>query len=115
MRRLRIALFVEGSESPPQPRRDPALKKIWNEVLGATLNLRPFDPIIPISKKHLTAMDPRSPCMSGAGEKLDQLMARMLARNPFDAAVVAWDLVPAWNPKDQYCRWDETLKLSFYL
>jgi hypothetical protein len=53
--------------------------------------------------------------MSGAGERLDQLMARVLHRSPFDAAVIAWDLVPAWNPTGEYCRWQETLDFYRYL
>ncbi|WP_428263126.1 hypothetical protein [Haliangium sp.] len=50
--------------------------------------------------------------MSGAGEGLDQLIMRVCQREPFDAAVVAWDLVPAWNPEEDFCRWQETL--DFY-
>src|SRR4030042_1832235 len=98
MLQLRIALFVEGSESPPQPGIASGLNRIWNEILASKLDLHPFDPIVPISKKHLVAMDPATPSMSGAGERLDQLMVRMLERNTFDAAVVAWDLAQSWNP-----------------
>ncbi len=121
MDQLRIALFVEGSISPPQARGDPALNRIWNEVLRSELNLHPFDSIIPISKKHLVAMDPRSPCMSGSQEPLDYLIARKLEiagrlkQAPFDVAIVAWDLVPAWNPEGEYCRWTETLDLYRFL
>lgn len=60
-------------------------------------------------------MDPANPPMSGAGERLDQLMARVLARDPFDVAVIAWDLVPAWNPQEEYCRWVETCDLYRFL
>lgn len=112
---LRIALFVEGSEAPPTPRGLPVLERIWQEDLGQSLDLLPFDRIFPISKTHLTAMDPSNPPMSGAGEALDQLMARKLERNPFDVAVVAWDLFPAWNPEGPYCRWIETLDLYRFL
>jgi len=121
MRQLRIALFVEGSISPPQSRGDPALNRIWNEVLGSELNLHPFCSIVPISKKHLVAMDPRNPPMSGSQEPLDYLMARKLEiarrlkQDPFDVAVVAWDLVPAWNPEGPYCRWTETVDLYRFL
>lgn len=113
--RLRFALFVEGSLSPPTKRGKDSLGVIWNERLGRSLGLPPFDPIVPISKTHLVAMDPRNPPMSGAGERLDQLMARVLARNPFDVAVVAWDLVPAWNPQGTFCRWIETVDLYRFL
>lgn len=60
-------------------------------------------------------MDPKNPPMSGAGERLDQLMVRVLARHPFDVAVVAWDLVPAWNPRESFCRWIETVDLYRFL
>lgn len=53
--------------------------------------------------------------MSGAGERLDQLVARVLARTAFDVAVVAWDLEPAWNPREEFCRWIETVDLYRFL
>ena len=57
-------------------------------------------------------MDPSNPKMSGAAEPLDQLIARHIRSNGIDAAVVAWDLVPAWSPSAATCRWEETL--DFY-
>ncbi|MFL6260495.1 MAG: hypothetical protein ACJ76Y_12345 [Thermoanaerobaculia bacterium] len=113
--RLRIALFAEGSESPPTKRGRQVLETLWNEDLGRALNLRRFDLVVPISKTHLVAMDPRNPPMSGAGEQLDQLLDRVLKKTPFDVAVVAWDLVPAWNPKGEFCRWIETVDLYRFL
>jgi hypothetical protein len=112
---LRFALFVEGSLAPPPARGIRPLNRIWQECLGRALELPSFDPIVPISKRHLVAMDPGNPPMSGAGEALDQLMARILDRSPFDVAVIAWDLVPAWNPQGGYCRWQETLDLYRFL
>ncbi len=112
---LRVALFVEGSESPPVPRGIRSLESIWNEHLPRALGLRTFSSVVPISKTHLVAMDPDKPPMSGAGEGLDQRMVRVLRRNPFDAAVIAWDLVPAWNPQGDFCRWQETLALYRHL
>ncbi|MDJ0762006.1 MAG: hypothetical protein QNJ97_03375 [Myxococcota bacterium] len=111
MAALRVALFVEGSESPPTPRQLDPLIRIWNEDLVEALKIEPFDLIVPISKKHLIAMDPDKPKMSGASEGLDQRMMRQMTKTPFDAAVVAWDLVPAWNPSGSFCRWRETLDL----
>lgn len=113
---LRVALFVEGGEStlPARSSRS-SLEKIWNDALPAALGLREFSIVVPISKKHLVALDPSNPPMSGAGERLDQLMGRILARTPFDAAVIAWDLVPSWNPEESYCRWEETLNLYRFL
>jgi hypothetical protein len=112
---LRLALFAEGSQSPPTARGRQVLEVLWNDRLGHALGLRRFDLVIPISKTHLVAMDPANPPMSGAGERLDQLMARVLARDPFDVAVIAWDLVPAWNPQEEYCRWIETCDLYRFL
>lgn len=113
---LRVALFVEGGHSPlPVRQKASSLDLIWKEHLPGALGLRAFSMVVPISKKHLVAMDPSNPPMSGAGEGLDQLMARMLKREPFDAAVIAWDLRPPWNPEIKYCRWQETLDLYRYL
>ncbi len=112
---LRIALFVEGSATPPPVRRPSPFTQIWNEHLCGALGIRAFDEIIPISKKHLVAMDPTQPKMSGASEPLDELIARKLKTIQFDAVVVAWDLVPAWNPDDEFCRWQETLDLYRFL
>lgn len=112
---MRIALFVEGSVAPPPPRGLPALEEIWKKHLRQALSLHELDPIVPISKRHLVAMDPGLPRMSGAGEALDQLMYRKLKSRDFDAAIVAWDLVPRWNPQGEFCRWDETLNLYRFL
>ena len=112
---IRIALFVEGSATPPPVRGSSPLTQIWNEHLCGALGIRAFDEIVPISKKHLVAMDPNQPKMSGASEPLDELIARKLKTIQFDAVVVAWDLVPAWNPDDEFCRWQETLDLYRFL
>lgn len=112
---LRVALFVEGSTVPLPKHKQQPLEGIWNGCLAEALDLQGFSPIVPISKKHLVAMDPGKPPMSGAGEALDLLMKRILDRQPFDAAVVAWDLMPAWNPRGSYCRWEETLSLYRFL
>jgi hypothetical protein len=106
---LRVALFVEGSENRAI-RRGPLLATMWIQLAGA-LGITAFSRVEPISKKHLVAMDPALVTMSGAGEALDQLMARCLEREPFDAAVVAWDLVPPKDADAGFCRWKETLDL----
>jgi hypothetical protein len=112
---LRIALFAEGSFSPLTKREKQPLDVIWNEHLGKTLGLPRFHPIVPINKKHLLAMDPGNPPMSGAEERLDQLMARVLLRDPFEVAVVAWDLLPPWRRSAGLCRWKETVDLYRFL
>ncbi len=110
MCRLRVALFVEGSKSPPG-KRDP-LAKLWNETLVSALGIAGFHRVYPISKKHLVAMNPELPRPVGAGESFDRMLIRHLNSEPFDAAVVAWDLVPPWDPEREYCRWNEIL--DFY-
>ncbi len=112
---LKVALFVEGSTAPLPKHKQEPLAGIWNNCFAEALGLHRFDPIVPISKTHLVAMDPDNPPMSGAGEALDVLIARMLRLRSFDVAVVAWDLVPAWNPEGSFCRWEETLKLYRFL
>jgi len=106
---LRVALFVEGSENRAI-RRGPLLARMWSQLAHAH-GIEEFSRVEPISKKHLIAMDPELPAMSGAGEALDQLMVRCLERDPFDAAVVAWDLVPPKDADAGFCRWRETLDL----
>ncbi|MCX4246221.1 hypothetical protein [Paraliomyxa miuraensis] len=110
---MRIALFVEGSENRVV-RGGLLIRAMWSR-LAENLGVHEFASVIPISKKHLVAMDPEQPPMSGAGEALDQLMARRHRSEPFEAAVVAWDLVPAWNPQGGFCRWQETLDLYRHL
>lgn len=112
---LRLALFAEGSESPPTARGRQILDVLWNDDLGPALGLPRFDLVVPIAKTHLVAMDPGNPPMSGAGERLDQLMERTLRKRMFDVAVIAWDLVPSWNPGAELCRWIETVDLYRFL
>ncbi len=113
MCRLRVVLFVEGSEYPCV-RSDP-LERLWNGTLASALSFPPFHKIHPISKKHLVSMNPELPRPVGAGESFDQILVRKLNQDPFDAALVAWDLVPAWGPASEYCRWNETVALYRFL
>jgi len=109
---MEVALFVEGGMSMPAARLTQSpLATIWEHLATVVGFEQGFSSVVPISKKHLVAMDPAKPTMSGASEGLDQLLARKLAAKPFDAAVIAWDLIPAWNPSGHYCRWQETLDL----
>lgn len=103
---LRIAVFAEGSDS-----YDP-FEKLWRGAVQSCLELRSIHSVYGISKKHLIAMDPTMPKMSGAGESLDAFMARKMQKSPFDVAVIIWDLQPEWNPDSNLgCRWQETLQL----
>jgi hypothetical protein len=63
----------------------------------------------------LVSMNPDIPRPVGAGESFDRILVRKLNRDPFDAALVAWDLVPAWHPGGDYCRWNETIDLYRFL
>ncbi len=112
----RVALFVEGSTDASEcSRRADPLVSIWNDLLCESVGVPKFEFIYPMSKKHLVAMDPRNPTMSGGAEPFDEYLARMLKDDKFEAAVVAWDLVPSWNPNDEYCRYQETLDLYQFL
>jgi len=110
MCRPRIALFVEGSEPPARKRERRSLEQIWNTVLPSALNLPAFHRIIPISKKTVISVSPGSLPMTGV-LPLDHLLVKELTGDPFDLAVVAWDLVPDWYSEGRFCRWEETLEL----
>jgi len=113
--RLRVALLVEGSLAPPGRARD-ALDRIWNQHMARLAGAGPFDLLVPISKTNLVSLDPEQPRMSGNAEALDQLLRRLLdSGREFDAAVLAWDLQPPWDPSTRACRWRETLDLYRFL
>lgn len=102
---LRVAVFAEGSANQ-------AFTNIWQRNLPALLGVRSVAPVIPINKKHLLAMDSKTPTMSGSAEPLDELMARTSKSTPFDAAIIAWDLYPMWAGRGtSMCRWIETVAL----
>lgn len=111
---MRFALFAEGTVgSEVDPKGKDYFVDLWTRALVAALGLgRQPHVIFGISKKHLLAMDPKMPPMSGAAEPLDQFIARKLNQFNFDAAIVAWDLQPVWNGgASRGCRWQETLAL----
>lgn len=117
---LRIALFVEGSETPSSRRGD-NLKSLW-VAISKTLGALPPDLVFPISKKLLIALSHDLPAhqqdrMSGAAEGLDDLMRRQLAQSPFDLAIVAWDLAPPWAMRGDVlrCRWNETKSMYAHM
>jgi len=92
---MKVALFVEGSQSPPGPRQKDALMRIWCEHLPALAGCEPFAQVYPISKQAISLLDPKKTRPSGSGESIDQHITRMLAKGTgFDAAVVAWDIEP---------------------
>jgi hypothetical protein len=106
---VRVALFVEGSSDVGIRRTRSWLEQIWNGQLVAVAGRAPFSLVAPISKKDIVAMT-QEPRPTGS-EPLDMKLARLGAGTVFDAAVVAWDLHPRWNPAGSYCRWDETVQL----
>ncbi len=107
---VRTALFVEGSTGILQPRLKSAFQEIWNRHIAASVGFQEFQIIEPISKKTLIAMYPETP-VSGRDIPLDSRIAKTLSEKPFDIAVIAWDLMPPWDPTAKKCRWEETLKL----
>jgi len=91
------------------------LSTIWQSHLVNSLGLIDIDRIVGINKKNLVAMEQanvKRKQLSGAGMLgLDQRIARELQRQPFEVAVIAWDLMPPWEPSAPMCRWEETLSL----
>jgi len=112
---LRVALFVEGSLG--ERRRDGGdwFEELWLKVIPGALGVRRAERVVPINKKHLVALDPAIQKLrsktSGTSVGIDELIAAELRDRPFDAAVVAWDLQPPWDPEATPCRWQETLWL----
>jgi hypothetical protein len=107
---LRVALFVEGSSDAGIRRSSTWLEEIWNGHLIGAVGRRPFELVVPISKKDLLAMDTDLPRPAGS-EPLDMKLVRLGAGRTFDAAVVAWDLHPAWSSLGVFCRWDESVRM----
>jgi hypothetical protein len=108
---MRVALFAEGSTGIFNRQGEDVFVELWRSALVKVLGLRPIDLVFGISKKHIIALDPSKPKMSGASEGLDAMMVRLLKSHSFDAAIVAWDLQPVWAtvaPKP--CRWNETVE-----
>ena len=108
---LRVALFVEGSDEGTFGRRlqqHNPLITLWQQIAAELCQVPHFTRVIPISKRTLTALsrnlNASLPAMSGAGEGLDQRLARELKHESFDAAVVIFDLQPPWNPKASVCQ-----------
>lgn len=108
---LRIVVFAEGS-SYTSPSGKDWFVTLWTRTLVEVFGLCEVQRVVPINKKHILAMDPASPKMSGSAEGLDALMERVQQQQPFDVAVIAWDLYPEWpGVSESACRWGETLRL----
>jgi hypothetical protein len=107
-------MFVEGTRQPPGSRRRDPLTSIWQDILPAAVSLVPVDRVVPISKRDIAAMNPALP-RSGSAIPLDEIMALELSRNRFDVAVIAWDLVPAWDPSVSPCRYGECKEMYRWL
>ena len=110
----KIVLFAEGSLGQPTRRGDPFVN-LWQDLMVRELELLPFARVVPIDKRALVAMDPESPPMSGASVGLDELILREIEGGGIDVAVVAWDLLPPWDPRADICRWDECMSLYRHL
>ncbi len=107
---MRLVLFVEGTTGS-------ALQALWGEEIPKQLGLLPFDRVVGFTKGHLVAMSNENMKLKHRTSTIlvgfDQLLARELDKKTFDCAVVAWDLVPAWDSGSDAsaCRWKETLLL----
>lgn len=109
---LKVVLFVEGSLGEKDRSGRPWLDILWSDKLAAALGLKPFARVVPFHKGQLTALDNqegfrRSPSMNVG---LDELIRVELARDSFDAGIIAFDLLPPWDAKAKVCRWEETLR-----
>jgi hypothetical protein len=109
---LKVALFVEGSLGEKDRSGRPWLDILWRDKLAAALGLKPFARVVPFHKGQLTVLDKkegfrRSPAMNVG---LDELIRVELARDSFDAGIIAFDLLPPWDAKAKICRWEETLR-----
>lgn len=106
----KVVLFVEG-QTASRPRRADPLNVIWQNHLVSALKLQKIDRVVPINKKNLLLMDPDLP-ISGVGNiALDKRIAKELEVSPFDVALIAWDLHPAWSKDPDMCLRDEVLRL----
>ena len=112
---MKVAVFVEGGFEPPRRGGVTPLEELWLKTLLPQVGCTADCLLIPISKKTIVALDPAQPKMSGAAEAFDQLFVRTLQKTAFDRAIVAWDLVPAWNPGVTGCRRSEVLDFFRYM
>ena len=110
----KVVLFAEGSLGQPTRRGDPFVN-LWTDLMVRELGLLPIDRVVPIDKRAIVAMDPDTPPMSGASNGLDERILREIEGGGIDVAVVAWDLLPPWDPKADTCRWDECMNLYRHL
>ena len=107
-----VVFFAEGTIAGPLRRGeiDP-FESIWKLQVPTALDIIPPHRVIGINKKNLVAMDRSMPPMSSFSIGLDDIIANALEREPFDIAVILWDLVPPWSPVNGFCRWEETKSL----
>lgn len=107
-RPLQVVVFAEGQQGQRARSGHDWFEKLWTEAMVDTLGLRAIQRVEPFHKGNLAAMTDPNPRV----ERLDVIIAKALAAQPFDAAVVVWDLQPAWTQDDGLCMWKE--KLKFY-
>lgn len=112
---MSVAIFVEGANDPARRTGLTPLEELWVRTYLPALGVQDDFHVIPISKKTIVALDPNKPKMSGAAEAFDQLFVRIHKRQPFDRALVLWDLLPAWNPTAGTCRRVEMLDFFQYM
>lgn len=110
----KIVLFAEGSRGRPTRGDDPFVA-LWCKLLVRELRLLPVTRVVPIDKRALVTLDPASPAMSGASVGLDELILREIEGGGIDVAIVAWDLLPPWDPAAETCRWNECVDLYKHL
>lgn len=108
---MRTALIVEGSVAYGTGRRGDPLTEIWEMLCRDYAGIDEFDVVVGLSKDQLVAMAPGNSTLSTMREPFDVYLERLIRQHGLEAAVVAWDLQPAWSAGTANCRWRETLEL----
>lgn len=108
---MRTALIVEGSISYGSTRHGDPLTNVWQMLCRDYAGVDEFDLVVGLSKDQLVAMQPGSSTLSTMREPFDVYLERLIRQHGIEAAVVAWDLKPAWSVETESCRWRETLEL----
>jgi hypothetical protein len=111
---LRVALFVEGADDAAPRTSTTWLERIWNDHLTGAAGRHRFVAVHGISKRNVLALDPDHPPLVGT-EALDDMLVRLGAGKEFDAAVVAWDVLPRWDDLPAPCRWEEQVRFYKHL
>jgi hypothetical protein len=98
---LSVTLFVEGSSQDSSRDIEDKVAELWRVRLPTLMKCPSPDRVVGISKGHLQAMQrpwrDGEEVTSSVRIPLDEFIEIERGQHPFDAALVAWDLVPPWD------------------